>query len=188
MSQDRTEAEIHSHPDFEAIRQIIEELSRAFDGSAADEGITVEEGIARVGRVTDAVIDHELLTHAAMHEAHRLAVPLLPPQVIPVVLVPFVRMWYQGFLVGAKYQARKDADLIQVDVPDYIPTETRDVPAPEQVQAVQGLPQDERRDLFQSILLKSHTEKFETALDETDNDFGPPDIKAMIDERTTSSE
>lgn len=198
MTGDRDEASIHGDPEFQVITDIINELSETFDRSSATEGESLAEGIARVTRVTDAVVDHEILTHAAMHEAMRLGRPYIPEQILPMMLVPMIRLWYQGFLIGAKYQARKDADLISLpddfDVSDFMPgtpksqvvrsmlgddtpafdtaldeTTTpdslfgppdiramveRDVPDPAQVQAVQELPEDKRRSLFQSILRK----------------------------------
>jgi hypothetical protein len=150
MSSDLTDSEIHDHPDYQTVEEVCEKINEIFSRQTSDGAVTSTENLI------NATINNEVLAHLAGHRVMELAQRYVPPQLMGLVVVGIIRAYVEAFMTGAHYQARKDAEFISFDVPDFFPTPEEPRPAadPEQVKAVQGLPQEERRNLFKSFLKK----------------------------------
>jgi hypothetical protein len=154
MSTGMSEEQIHADPVYKQVESIAERINEAFSAQTSST-VNVEE-------LLNATINNEILAHLAGHRLMDLGPRYAPGPLLSIVAVGMIRMYVEAFMVGAHYQAQNDAELVKIDVPDFFsfpetdaePRPVRPPADPEQVQAVQELPQDQRRNLFQSILRK----------------------------------
>lgn len=113
VPSDMTEDEIHDHPEFAAIRDAVAALADSVRDIPAEDQAALAAAMARSVNV-------EVVAHAGQHRVMDTVTQVVPPPILYMFMSGFVSTWVDGFMVGQRFQATKDAELATATCPDTI--------------------------------------------------------------------
>lgn len=118
MSDDDQDAlsdhSLHDDPTFKEIEDIIRNVGSELDGLNGDDAMSHVSTLA----------NPRMLAHMSFHRLLSISTETGAPQnLLMMMLDTLIPLWMEGFIIGARFQSRRDADLVSVSVPDFVPTD-----------------------------------------------------------------
>lgn len=113
VPSDMTEDEIHDHPEFTAIRDAVASLADSVRHIPDEDQAALAAAMARSMNI-------EVVAHAGQHRVMDTVTQVVPPPILMMFMSGFISTWVDGFMIGQRFQAIRDAELATVSCPDTI--------------------------------------------------------------------